>query len=165
MFGGVATHLRKRITFDSSTLQKVHRSIRIRMSSREQSWQETGTKMIVTNPPRQDLCARAAAFADAVLSRYTRLAEGGPHHAHMALQLVRAATGMGALLEEGVVANSRRDMAAKYAIALREARESRYWLSRFSKAPQWTTELAPLLQESNEFVAMLTVSVRKLRGP
>ena len=71
---------------------------------------------------------------------------------------------MGALLEEGVVANSRRDMAAKYAIARREARESRYWLSRFSKAPLWTTELAPLLQESNEFVAMLTVSVRKLRG-
>ena len=164
MFGGVATHLRKRITFDSSTLQKVQRTRPTSHDVVGKTWQETRTMVIVTNPPRQDLCARAAAFADAVLSRYTRLAEGGPHHAHMALQLVRAATGMGALLEEGVVANSRRDMAAKYAIALREARESRYWLSRFSKAPQWTTELGPLLQESDEFVAMLTVSVRKLRG-
>jgi four helix bundle protein len=83
----------------------------------------------------------------------------------MALQLVRAATGIGALLEEGVVANSRRDMAAKYAIALRESRESRYWLRLFSRIPEWTHELAPLVQESTEFVAMLTVSVRKLRGP
>jgi len=164
MFGGVAAHWRNRITIDSSTLQKVHRTRPISHDVAGKTWQESRTEVIVTDPPRQDLCARASAFADAVLGRYTGLAAGGPHHAHMALQLVRAATGMGALLEEGVVANSRRDMAAKYAIARREARESRYWLSRFSKAPLWTTELAPLLQESNEFVAMLTVSVRKLRG-
>jgi four helix bundle protein len=114
--------------------------------------------------PRQDLCARAFVFADVVLSRFTRLSAGGAHHAHMALQLVQAATGIGALLEEGVVANSRRDMAAKYAIALRESRESKYWLRLFSKNPEWTDELAPLVQESSEFVAMLTTSVRKLRG-
>jgi four helix bundle protein len=118
----------------------------------------------VTEKPRQDLCARAFVFADAVVSRFTRLSAGGAHHAHMALQLVEAATGIGALLEEGVVANSRRDMAAKYAIALRESRESRYWLRLFSKNPEWTDELAPLVQESSEFVAMLTTSVRKLRG-
>jgi hypothetical protein len=68
---------------------------------------------------RQDLCARALVFADAIVSRYHRLAAGGPHHAHMALQLVEAA--------------------------------------------KWTQELAPFVQESGEFVAMLTVSVRKLQ--
>ena len=127
-------------------------------------WQAIRTSGVMTENPRQDLCARAFEFSDAVVSRYPRLAAGGPHHAHMALQLVEAATGIGALLEEGVVANSRRDMASKYAIALREARESKYWLRLFSKFPQWTDELAPLIQESSEFVAMLTVSVRKLRG-
>jgi four helix bundle protein len=127
-------------------------------------WQEIRTATVVMKPPRQDLCARAFEFGDAVLSRFTRLSAGGAHHAHMALQLVKAATGIGALLEEGVVANSRRDMAAKYAIALRESRESRFWLRLFSKNPEWTDELAPLVQESSEFVAMLTVSVRKLRG-
>ena len=119
----------------------------------------------MTEKPRQDLCARAFAFAETILNRFTRLAAGGPHHAHMAQQLFEAATALGALLEEGVVANSRRDMAAKYAIALREARESKYWLKLFSTEPQWTMELAPLVQESGEFVAMLTVSVRKLRSP
>ena len=118
----------------------------------------------MTDRSRQDLCARAFVFADAIVGRYTRLAAGGPHHAHMALQLVEAATSSGALLEEGVVANSRRDMASKYAIALREARESKYWLRLFSRNLQWASELAPLVQESGEFVAMLTVSVRKLRG-
>ena len=82
----------------------------------------------------------------------------------MALQLWRAASGIGALLEEGEVANSRRDMAAKYAIALRESRESNYWLSLYSTYPSWKKELAWSVNESSEFVAMLTTSVRKLRS-
>jgi four helix bundle protein len=91
---------------------------------------------------------------------------GDPVHAHMALQLFRAVTGIGALLEEGVIANSRRDMAAKYAIALREARESNFWSRLIARDPNWTGEVAPVIQETKEFVAMLTVSVRKLRaGP
>jgi four helix bundle protein len=119
----------------------------------------------MTDNQRQDLCARALEFGDAIVSRFPRLAAGGAHHAHMALQLMEAATSIGANLEEGVVANSRRDMASKYAIALRESRESRFWLRLFSRIPEWKDELAPYLQESNEFVAMLTVSVRKLRSP
>jgi four helix bundle protein len=83
----------------------------------------------------------------------------------MAGQLFEAGSAIGALLEEGQVANSRRDMGAKYAIALREARESNYWLRLFSTEREWTDELRPLVQESREFVAMLTTSVRKLRSP
>jgi four helix bundle protein len=115
--------------------------------------------------PRQDLKARAFAFAERVLKLYPRLVAGGPARAHMALQLFEAASSIGAQLEEGEVANSRRDMAAKHAIALRESRESNYWLRLLATEPPWTTELAPLIQESREFVAMLTVSVRKLRAP
>jgi four helix bundle protein len=93
------------------------------------------------------------------------LAAGGAERKHMAEQLFRAATGIGALLEEAEVANSRRDMAAKQAIALREARESNFWLRMFSRLPDWTEELAPFVDESRQFVAMLTTSVRKLRNP
>lgn len=80
-------------------------------------------------------------------------------------QLFAAASSIGAQLEEGQVANSRRDMAHKYAIALREAREAHYWLKLLSTDPAWAKDLAPLVNESREFVAMLTVSVRKLREP
>jgi four helix bundle protein len=81
----------------------------------------------------------------------------------MAQQLFAAGSAIGAMLEEGEVANSRRDMASRHAIALREARESNHWLRLFSTIPAWKAELAPLVQESLEFVRMLTVSVRKLR--
>ena len=80
------------------------------------------------------------------------------------MQLYRAATGVGASLEEGQVSKSRGDMAAKYAIALREAREARYWLSLLAEEPSLTQDAAALGREAGEFVAMLTVSVRKLRA-
>ena len=69
------------------------------------------------------------------------------------------------MLEEGAVSNSRRDMAAKYAIALREAREANYWARLGATDPRWTEALAPIVQETHEFVAMLTTAVRKLRNP
>lgn len=115
--------------------------------------------------PRQDLQARAFRLAVYVFKLYPRLAAAGSAHRHLAHQLLRAATGIGALLEEGKVANSRRDMAAKYAIALREARESNYWSRLGATDPKWKGELAFVIQESKEFIAMLTVSVRKLRTP
>src|SRR3954470_1332285 len=115
--------------------------------------------------PRQDLKARAFAFAAGILDRYSRLAAGGPERAHMAHQLFRAVSSIGAMLEEGEVANSRRDMAAKHAIALRESREANHWLRLISRLPEWTEELAPFVEESRQFIAMLTTSVRKLRQP
>ena len=114
---------------------------------------------------RQDLCERAFQFAAAVLSRYSRLAATGSAQAHMTEQLFRSVSAIGANLEEGRVANSRRDMGSKYAIALREAREARHWLRLLATQPAWTEELAPPVNECSEFVAMLTVSVRRLRNP
>jgi four helix bundle protein len=67
---------------------------------------------------RQDLLARAFAFAAAILDLHARISADGPAFAHMAQQLFKASSSIGAMLEEGAVANSRRDMAAKYAVAL-----------------------------------------------
>ena len=78
-------------------------------------------------------------------------------------QLVRAGTGIGANIEEAQVANSRREMAAKYAIALREARETLYWLELMTTDPLIGQSIAPLIKEANEWVAMLTATVKKLR--
>ena len=115
--------------------------------------------------PRQDLCARAFALAQYVFGIYPKLAGTSVAHAHIAKQLFSSTTAIGALLEEGQVANSRRDMASKYAIALREAREGRFWSRLAATDPQWAQPMAPIIQETSEFIAMLTVSVRKLRKP
>lgn len=68
--------------------------------------------------PAEDLKARAFALSERALDVCERMALDGPRMAHIADQLFRAVSAIGALLEEGEVANSRRDMAAKYAIAL-----------------------------------------------
>jgi four helix bundle protein len=119
----------------------------------------------MTNTPPRDFRPRAFELASVVFDLYPRLAAAGRAHAHLAHQLLRSATAVGAMLEEGAVANSRRDMAAKYAIALREAREANFWARLGARDPKWRAELAPIVQETGEFIAMLTVAVRKLRAP
>ena len=55
-------------------------------------------------------------------------------------------------------------MAARYAIALREARETHYWL-RLIKAdqPQLAPSIDDRLDECSQLIAVLTPTVRNLR--
>jgi len=78
--------------------------------------------------------------------------------------LFDSGSSIGANLEESKAAYSRRDLASKNSIALRESRETKYWLRvacAKSLGDQQCREW--LLQEADEFVAMLTVSVRRLQ--
>ena len=100
------------------------------------------------------LRGRAFAFASAVVRQHKRIAPFGPEFAHIGLQLVRSASSVGAMLEEADAAASRREMAFKQGIALREAKESKYWLSILTATEVPVPELPPLLQESDEIVAM-----------
>ena len=114
--------------------------------------------------PPQDLGERALRFSAAILSLNRQLLPKKERFGSALGQLVRAATSIGANVEEAVVANSRRDMGAKYAIALREAREARYWLRVLATDPLIGTQLDSLIAEATEWVAMLTTTVKKLRG-
>jgi four helix bundle protein len=84
----------------------------------------------------------------------------------MARQFVRAGTSVGAHLEEARAAQSRRDAATKFSIALKEAREASYWLRLMA-----ATNLVPaatvssVLREAEELVAVLTVARRRLNAP
>jgi four helix bundle protein len=111
---------------------------------------------------RQDLKARTFAFSATLLAAFKALSAGGPQYDHMARQLFAAGTSIGAMVEEAEVALSRRDFAAKYVVALREARESNYWLRLFATQPSHVELVRPLVSESGELVAILTTSVKKL---
>ena len=92
---------------------------------------------------------------------------GGPINlasARLRRASLRFATLSGANLEEAKVAQSRRDLTAKFSIALKEARETSYWL-RLLMATQLAPAsfLAPHLQEVEQLVSILTSSVRTLR--
>jgi four helix bundle protein len=81
-------------------------------------------------------------------------------------QLIRAATSVGANVEESDGAESRRDTAHKMAIARKEARESRYWLrtilaAGFVSASQ-IDEVNVLIREAGELVKILSAIIQKL---
>ncbi len=116
----------------------------------------------MTTRPRQDLPARALQLSIDLL-HLQQQARSSDAMAHIGMQMFRSGSAIGASIEEGQVAASRRDMAAKYAIALREARETVYWLRHLLVFPPLEAEAKRLEREAAEFVAMLTVSVRKLR--
>jgi len=81
-------------------------------------------------------------------------------------QMAAAGTGIGSNLSEAAALLSRRQMAQCYTVALRESREAAYWLTVLRDLERAdTAEVEWLLSEAQEFVAILTVSVRHLRQP
>jgi four helix bundle protein len=108
---------------------------------------------------------RGFRFALAIVQQYRRLVNTTDVPKHLAIQMLRAGTGIGANLQEAKSASSRRDLIAKNAIALREARECHFWL-RLIQADQPPTSalLSPLLSECHELIAILAAAVRRLRS-
>jgi four helix bundle protein len=83
----------------------------------------------------------------------------------LAHQMLRAGTAVGANIAEARSASTRRELAAKYAIGLREARECHYWLRLIvADRPQLAPSTDQLLDECNQLIALLTTTVKKLRG-
>lgn len=116
--------------------------------------------------PPQEISQRAFEFAVRVvkLCRVLDKTPGVPRT--LANQLLRSGTSIGANLEESKGGQSRADYLTKVSIALKESRETHYWLR-----PLIATELvgesglASLLQESNEITAILTTIVKKVKSP
>jgi four helix bundle protein len=75
-----------------------------------------------SNPVRE----KSFAFALAIISLCRELQR--EHEFVISKQLIRSGTAIGANVEEAVSAESRRDFLHKMNIALKEARESHYWL-------------------------------------
>ena len=80
-------------------------------------------------------------------------------------QLLRCSSSVGAQVEEGQASQSRADFLSKFSIACREARETLYWLRLLdSTAPRPQPQMAELITEANEMVAILTTITRRTRS-
>jgi four helix bundle protein len=90
-----------------------------------------------------------------------RTTEGG----HVAKQLIRSGTSPGANYEEACGAESRRDFAHKLGVVLKELKETRFWLRLAGRVPlvKPASRLAPLLEETEQLVAILAKSVATVR--
>jgi four helix bundle protein len=80
-------------------------------------------------------------------------------------QLLRSATSAGANYEEARGAESRSDFVHKMQVALKELRESHYWLRLLMKAEILPVDrLADLLDEATQLRAILSKSVATTKG-
>src|SRR6266540_595404 len=80
-------------------------------------------------------------------------------------QLVSASSSVGSNLEEAKAGQSKADFHAKLRIALKEARESHYWLRLIAATGQVASaRITPLVKESGEIVGILT-SIAKKTNP
>ncbi len=81
-------------------------------------------------------------------------------------QLLRAGTSIGANVEEAGAAQSRRDFAAKMAIASKEARETDYWLRLLLDSRTLSEERGHGLRGSClELIRLLTAIVKSAQSP
>ena len=88
------------------------------------------------------------------------------HEYVLSKQVLRSGTAIGALVREAKYAQSRADMLNKYAIALKEANETLYWLellhdSQYLEESRFTTNN----KDCNEITAILVSTVNKLKLP
>lgn len=112
-----------------------------------------------------DLCERTFEFGVRVLKFASRLPRTFIS-VEISRQLIRAATSIGANVEEADGAESRKDTAHKMGIARKEARETHYWLktmiaSELVPAPCFM-EANELAQEAKELVKILSAIILKL---
>lgn len=83
----------------------------------------------------------------------------------LARQLLRSATSVGANVEEAQAGQSRADFISKYAIALKEAREARYWLRLLLESGDCSDESATsLCQEAEELKRIIAAIIIKAKA-
>ena len=71
-------------------------------------------------------------------------------------QLLRSGTSIGANVHEAASAQSRKDFISKMSIALKEARETKYWLIVLSEGKLINFDLTHLLDDIEEIIKIIS---------
>lgn len=113
----------------------------------------------------RDIQDRSFRFACRIVELHKALAQKDATARVLCGQLLRSGTSIGANLEEATAGQSKADFISKCSIALKEARETMYWLRLLQATGIIDNgDLQGLLTESNELISILTTIVRKARG-
>lgn len=106
-----------------------------------------------------DLADRLLDFSVAIIELSARLPKTPPGR-HIAGQIVEAGTSVGAHYEEARGAESIADFTPKLGIALKQSRETRYWLKVAHRGKILSGDFpAQLLVEADELCAILGQSI------
>ena len=109
------------------------------------------------------LIEKAEAFALRIVRLYQHLSEKGERV--MSKQVLRSGTSIGANITEGHYGASRADFINKYAIAEKEAAETRYWLNLLIKSGylQEDAVTLSLVSDCTELIRLLAASIKTAR--
>ncbi len=111
-----------------------------------------------------DLLERSFLFTCEIVAFCRAVADRGLVFRRLAGQLINAGASVGANLEEAADGQSKPDFISKQNIALKEAREARYWLRVIAASePSFVPAATALIAEATELVAILTTSVKTAR--
>ena len=119
---------------------------------------------IIADMKENALEVKSKAFALRIIKLYKFLK--GKHEDVMSKQVLRCGTSIGANVAEGIFAQSADDFISKNSIALKEARETYYWLDLLQTAGYLpdTDSTKTLLAECKELIAILVASVKTAKS-
>ena len=109
----------------------------------------------------QDICDRTRAFALQIIRLYRLIAKDEVGRV-IGKQLLRSGTSIGANAEEAQAAQSKADFRHKMTLALKEARETHYWLRLLQDAHILPpAQLAHPLNETDQLMRILYTIIQK----
>jgi four helix bundle protein len=112
----------------------------------------------------QDICDRTRAFALRVIKMYRVLAKDEVGRI-LGKQLLRSGTSIGANVEEAQAGQSNADFVHKMSLALKEARESRYWLKLILEGEVMpANRLDAILVEIEEIIKLLYTIIQNSKS-
>lgn len=110
---------------------------------------------------RKDIADRTFSFSVQVVKLLIYLKKNNKDIWEIANQFLSSGTSMGANVEEAQSASSKKDFINKLMIALREARETRYWLKLFHVSSIGPKDLVePLMKENLEIIKILVTIIK-----
>ncbi len=130
----------------------------------------TPTKSAPSSPSKQlqPITERAFGFAVRIVALCKYLEKHSGVSRSIINQLLDAATSVGANLEEAVAAQSKRDFIHKNSVALKEARESNYWLRLIVATEKFESRINSginkLVQESLEISKIIGKRIISSKG-
>ena len=120
-----------------------------------QPFNESSFEGAVSEPKENPIKEKSFAFALKIIKLCQQLQD--QHEYVISKQLLRSGTSIGANIEEATAAESRADFIHKMKIAMKEARETHYWLRLIDQSALIEdTDVSNHLAEAEELSRMLT---------
>jgi four helix bundle protein len=117
------------------------------------------------NEKPQDIGERTKAFALRIIRLYTALPKSTEAQV-IGKQVLRSGTSVGAHVREGKRSRSDAELVSKIEGGLQELEETVYWLELLVESGIIKTEqMAELMRESNELLAILVSSAKTIKIP